>query len=452
MSYENLPSNILGSLMANQLGWDRGGHLLDEEDFSDPENLDIYRTIRGLVAEGITPDAIAVAEHLERQGKLPNGPQYIASLANNAVSAANIEAHCLMLKDATLRRKIVRVAQQALTRDGTGRDQLNQLQSDLASIEAGDLREPVHLKDCTTEWFDILNERSKSKGDVVGRKMGFCDVDNRTGGLRPGDLVVIAGRPAMGKTALAMSAIRTTCEDGETCLMFSLEMDRAPLVDRIIASMSGVPMGLIRTPTKLADLDWPKLTAAAGRAAALPWYLDDQAGLPIQEIQSRARRIQRKHGLGLVVIDYIQLVESCNKHNSRRDHVAEVSRALKKMAKDLHVPVIALSQLNRECEKRNDKRPLMSDLYESGSVEQDADAIGFVYRDEVYNENSERKGICELIWRKMRNGEPGTDFLLFDGPTQQFKQADRRTIPDTPVERARKSFNNPYKKTSQEMF
>lgn len=447
MSYENLESNVLGSLMVGSTAWDRGGHMLRPEDFKDPENRNIFLAIRDLVAEGVTPDTIAVAEILERDKKLPDGPQYLAMLSNHAVSSANIEHHCLMLKDATIRRVIHQTALRMQTLTGSGREQLIQVQAFLSQMEAQDPREPVLLKECANEWLGILSERSEAGGEVVGRKMGFCDVDRRTGGLRPGDLIVIAGRPAMGKTALAMSSIISSCEEGQTCLKFSLEMDRAPLMDRIVANLSGVPMHLIRSPANLADGDWPRITRATARASAMPWYLDDEPSLTIQEIHSRARRIKRKHGLGLVVVDYIQLVETDQRHTSRRDHVAEVSRTLKRMAKDLQVPVIALSQLNRKCEERPDKRPLMSDLYESGSVEQDADAIGFVYRDEIYNENSPRKGICELIWRKMRNGEPGTDYLLFDGPTQQFRQADRNSVPETSAENIKKSFHNPYRKT-----
>ena len=390
-------------------GWNFGGHILAESDFLDQRNRRIFRTIRDLARQGADVDLFMVGDKLGEP---------LVDFAQEFASAKSIRTYADQLKDASLKRELWQAAQDMLTTDGTGREQLLAAQSLLASLHSGVSGEVVPVGERVAAWWQELSDRASGK---AGLKTGFADIDRRLGGLRGGDLIVLAGRPSMGKTALAMN-IAQQC--GAATAFFSLEMQAGQLLDRLAASVSGVSFSHIHDPQQMTDDEWRKVTAASATIKTLPLFVDDTGGLAMEEIHARARSLKAKSGLSLVIVDYLQLVTG-DPHLSREQQVSMISRDGKRMAKDLDVPVILLAQLSRKPEDRESKRPLMSDLRDSGAIEQDADAVGFIYRDEQYNPDSPHKGYAEVIWRKVRQGEPGTDWFVFHGAQQKFLPAVR---------------------------
>lgn len=429
--------SVLGGLLLDNVAWDRIGDVVTEEDFYRADHRTIFQHIAKLIEHNQPADALTVAESLERSGKLAEvgGQAYIGSLALNTPSAANIRRYAEIVRDRSIMRNLAAVgtaiADSAYTPSGKDAHVLiDEAEARVFQIaEAGSKNkqgfvriDPILTE--TVERIDMLYSR-ENKNDVIGLPTGFVDLDRMTSGLHAGEMVVVAGRPSMGKTALAMNiAENAALESKKAVAVFSMEMSGPQLAMRMIGSVGRVDQHQLRTGT-FKEEDWPRLVDAVGKLNDAQLYIDDTAGLNVLEVRSRARRLHRQcGGLALIVVDYLQLMSgtsSGGREENRATEIAEISRSLKGIAKELKLPVIALSQLNRSVDSRQDKRPMMSDLRESGAIEQDADVILFIYRDEVYNADSPRKGIAELIIAKQRNGPVGKVDLTFLGKYTRFE-------------------------------
>jgi replicative DNA helicase len=423
--------SVLGGLMLDTQAWDRIADKVTEQDFYRKEHRLIYRAIAALAENGSPADVVTVSEWLEKNHELANagGLSYLASLANNTPSAANISAYADIVHERALLRNLIhasnRIAHSAFHTEGRGAADI----LDFAEQSIFDIREQgahrrggfVPLKPLLTKAVDRIDELFRSESAITGVSTGFKDLDDMTSGLQPGDLVIVAGRPSMGKTSLAMNLAENAALSSKTPVaIFSMEMPGEQLAMRMMASLGRINAHKVRTG-KLEDDDWPRLTHAIGLLAEAPMFIDDTPALNPLELRTRARRLKREHGLGLIVVDYLQLMQAPETGENRATEISAVTRALKSLAKELNVPVIALSQLNRSLEQRPNKRPVMSDLRESGAIEQDADVIFFIYRDEVYNEDSPDKGTAEIIIGKQRNGPTGKVKLTFLGEYTRFE-------------------------------
>ena len=428
--------SVLGGLLLDNSAWDRVGDVISEIDFYRADHRTIFQHIAQLVEHNKPADALTVAESLERNGKLADvgGQAYIGSLALNTPSAANIRRYAEIVRERSIMRNLAAVgtaiADSAYT--PSGKDALLLIDEAEAKVfqiaESGAKSKQGFVKidpllTETVERIDMLYSR-ENKNDVIGLSTGFVDLDRYTSGLQPGELIIIAGRPSMGKTALAMNMVENAALDSKKAVaVFSMEMSGPQLAMRMIGSVGRVDQHQLRTGT-FKEEDWPRLVDAVGRLNDAQIHIDDTAGLNALDVRSRARRLHRQcGGLSLIVIDYLQLMSgtSGGREENRATEIAEISRGLKGLAKELKVPVIALSQLNRSVDSRQDKRPMMSDLRESGAIEQDADVILFIYRDEVYNQDTPRKGIAEIIIAKQRNGPVGKIDLTFLGRHTRFE-------------------------------
>lgn len=430
--------DILSALLTDSRAWDRHGPELRPEMFGNWAVGELFKSAQAVAAAGRKVDAYTVAH---RAGDDPALQEVLDEAARRAASSATLPSRIELLIDESLKDGLRDAAHRLASLEGTGQEQMSAAQEILAGIGTAGGQAVQSVADSVPDWLSDFDSRSSQQ--AIGIKTGWPDTDRRLGTMRPGDMIVLAGRPGMGKTALALSITNRVIGSGKPALFFSLEMPTNSLMDRLVAMRSGVGLDRIRTPTLLRPGEDSNARSVAKALGTLPLFIDDQPALTIQEIHARANRAKRMHGISLLVIDFLQLVETDTRHQSRRDHVAEVSRRVKRIAKELKVPVILLSQINRKCEERQDKRPLASDLYEAGAIEQDADAIGFIYRDIVYREHSEWGQTSELIWRKVRQGEAGTDYLLFDGPLQRFLPVDRTTIPARKTEKLSGPFAAP---------
>lgn len=430
---------VLGGLMLDSLGFEQVADVLSAEDFYRQDHQLIFGAIAALSDAGETVDAITVAERLEKSGDIGQvgGLAYVASLTTVTPSAANIRAYADIVRERSQLRALLRVGGEiaglATTSDGrTAVELVDEAERKVFEIaESGKRRGSgfQSLRSILPTTIDRLDVLYNSSGDVTGVSTGFTDFDKMTSGLQPGDLVIIAGRPSMGKTSLAINIaenaavgpiIQNKPDDAVPVAVFSMEMPAEQLSFRLISSLGQVNQGKLRNGT-FGEEDWPRINNAVKWMSSAPIYIDDTPALSPTEVRARARRVKREHGLGLIVIDYLQLMQVAGNTENRATEISEISRGLKALAKELSVPVIALSQLNRGVEQRQDKRPVMSDLRESGAIEQDADVIAFIYRDEVYNKETPRKGIAEVIIAKQRNGPTGDVPLVFQGQYTRFQ-------------------------------
>ena len=428
--------SVLGGLLLENIAWDRLGDVITAADFYRGDHRTIFEHIAQLIEHNKPADALTVAESLERSGKLVEvgGQAYIGSLALNTPSAANIRRYAEIVRERAILRNLAAVgtaiADSAYSQ--TGKDAhllIDEAEAKVFQIaEAGSKSKQGFVKidpllTETVERIDMLYSR-ENKNDVIGLATGFVDLDRMTSGLQPGELIVIAGRPSMGKTALAMNLVESAALDSKKAVaVFSMEMSGPQLAMRMIGSVGRVDQHQLRTGT-FKEEDWPRLVDAVGRLNDAQIHIDDTAGLNALEVRSRARRLHRQcGGLSMIVVDYLQLMSgtASGREENRATEIAEISRSLKGLAKELKLPVVALSQLNRSVDSRQDKRPMMSDLRESGAIEQDADVILFIYRDEVYNQDSPKKGIAEIIIAKQRNGPVGKIDLTFFGRYTRFE-------------------------------
>jgi replicative DNA helicase len=423
--------SVLGGLMLEGQAWDRVADKITEADFYRKEHRLIFRAIGALAEESSPADVVTVSEWLDKHQELQNagGLAYLASLANNTPSAANIGAYANIVRERAILRNLIqtatRIAGSAYSPEGqSASDILDFAERSIFDIsEQGAHRRGgfAPLKTLLTKAVDRIDTLFRSESAITGVSTGFKDLDDMTSGLQPGDLVIVAGRPSMGKTSLAMNIAESTAVGSKLPVaIFSMEMPGEQLAMRMMASLGRINAHKVRTG-KLEDDDWPRLTHAIGLLAEAPMFIDDTPALTPLELRTRARRLKREHGLGLIVIDYLQLMQAPESSENRATEISGITRSLKGLAKELNVPVIALSQLNRSLEQRPNKRPVMSDLRESGAIEQDADVIFFIYRDEVYNEDSQDKGTAEIIIGKQRNGPTGKVKLTFLGEYTRFE-------------------------------
>ncbi len=424
--------SVLGALMIKNSTWDDIASLLSGKDFYHKNHQIIFQAIANLAERQVPFDVVTIADTLSRMGKLsPMGSwlAYVGMIANDTPSAANIVAYAKIVRDYSILRQLIdagtKIANLAFApQNRKPQDLLEEAEKHILSIGEQVGRESgfQHIKPLLATAIDKIESRFEQDGHITGIATGFTDFDEKTSGLQPADLIIIAGRPSMGKTAIAMNIAEHIAIKGKKPVaVFSMEMPGEALAMRMMSSLGRIDQLKVRTG-KLEHDEWPRLTSAINILASTGLYIDDTPALTPSELRARARRLAREHGqLGLIVIDYLQLMQSPASGENRVQQISDISRGLKALAKELHVPVIALSQLNRSLEQRPSKRPIMSDLRESGAIEQDADVIAFVYRDEVYNEDSPDKGIAELIIGKQRNGPLGTVRLTFLGQFTRFE-------------------------------
>ncbi|MHB0925629.1 MAG: replicative DNA helicase [Gallionellaceae bacterium] len=427
--------SVLGGLLLEASALDKIADLITDDDFYRHEHRLIYRQIVRLSEMSKPVDVITVAEALEISGELDKvgGLPYLGSLAQNVPSAANIRRYGEIVRERSIMRKLAEVGTDIASSayNPTGRDAaqlLDEAESKVFEIaEAGSkgkqgfIAMPPLLTQ-VVERIETLYARD-NQNDVTGTATGFTDLDRMTSGLQAGDLIIVAGRPSMGKTAFSINIAENVALDSKLPVaIFSMEMGASQLAMRMLGSVGKLNQHDLRTG-RLQDDDWGRLTHALGKLNDAPIHIDESAALSALEVRARARRLHRQHGgLGLIVLDYIQLMSSNagKASENRATEISEISRSLKSLAKELQVPVVALSQLNRSLEQRPNKRPVMSDLRESGAIEQDADLILFIYRDEVYNSDSPDKGKAEIIVGKQRNGPIGKVELAFRGEYTRF--------------------------------
>lgn len=423
--------SLIGSLLLDNLSWDRISDSLLADDFFYTEHRHIFEVITHLNRRQLAVDILTVSEALKQEGLLEKagGEAYLYDLANNTPSVANIESYLSIVKDRAVSRQLIGICQNVVDqvrRPGqTSPDEL----LDLAEREIFGLRDqrlsskgPRLVQDILPATTAKIDELSKHRGAITGLSTGFNDFDKITSGLQAGDLIIIAGRPSMGKTVFGINmAEHAAINMKKPALIFSLEMPEDSIAMRMLSSLGRINQHELRTGA-ISDDDWPRLSSAASLLSDAKLYIDDTPALNPTELRARARRVYRQTNgeLGLIVVDYLQLMTVPGMKDNRVLEIAEISRFLKQIAKELKIPVVALSQLNRGLEQRQDKRPVMSDLRESGAIEQDADLIAFIYRDEVYYPESPDKGIAEIIIAKHRNGSIGKVRLAFMGQYVRF--------------------------------
>jgi replicative DNA helicase len=427
-------SSVLGGLLLDNGAWDRVGDLLSEGDFYRYEHRLIYAAIGQLINASRPADVITVFEQLQSQGKAEEtgGLAYLNALAQYVPSAGNIRRYAEIVRERAILRKLVaasdEIATNAFHPQGRPVAQiLDESEQKIFNIGEEGSRMKRGFQGMDTLVVDLLDrvqEMADNPNDITGVPTGFYDLDRMTAGLQPGDMIVLAARPSMGKTAFAINiAEHVALNEGLPVAVFSMEMGAAQLAVRIVGSIGRIDQGHLRTG-KLTDEEWPRLTEAIEKLRNISLHIDETAGLTASELRANARRLARQCGkLGLIVVDYLQLMSgSAGNDENRATELGEISRGLKMLAKELQCPVIALSQLNRSVETRPDKRPMMSDLRESGAIEQDADIIMFIYRDEYYTKDAcKEPGVAEIIIAKQRNGPTGMVKLAFLKPLTRFE-------------------------------
>lgn len=424
--------SVLGGLMLDNQTWDSVADKISSEDFYRRDHQLIFDTISQLADKQDPFDVITLSERLEANNELHNvgGLAYLGTLVKDTPSAANIVAYANIVRDRSVLRQLIHVGTEISDSafNTEGRETADLLENAERNVfKIAEQRQRGQggfnpIKSLLAKAVDKIETLYEQEGDITGASTGFTDLDEKTSGLQPADLIIVAGRPSMGKTTIAMNmAENVALKSGLPVAVFSMEMPGEALAMRMMSSLGRIDQHKVRTG-KLDDDDWPRLTSAINLLAETQLFIDDTPALTPTEVRSRARRLTREHGqLGLIVLDYLQLMQSPSSGDNRVQQISDISRSLKALAKELNVPVIALSQLNRNLEQRPNKRPVMSDLRESGAIEQDADLIIFVYRDEVYNEDSPDKGIAEIIIGKQRNGPLGTVRLTFLGQYTRFE-------------------------------
>lgn len=424
--------SILGGLMLDDSKWDVVGDMVIEEDFYRQDHRLIFKAISRLVSTGIPLDVVTVAEELEKKNELASagGMAYLGELVEKTPSATNVRAYANIVHERAVLRRLIRVSGEisdsAFNTNGrTTSELLDEAERkvfQIAESKAGNDTGPVSVNPVLTKTLERIDLLFNSKDSITGVTTGFKDLDEMTSGLQPSDLIIVAARPSMGKTAFAMNLVESVLIKAEKpVLVFSMEMPADSILMRMLSSLGQINQTRVRSG-KLEEDDWPRLTTAVSMLKDRPLYIDDTAGLSPSELRSRARRVAReiKQEFGMIMVDYLQLMQIPGMNEGRTAEISEISRSLKALAKELKCPVVALSQLNRSLEQRTDKRPMNSDLRESGAIEQDADLIMFIYRDEYYHEDSTEKGIAEIIIGKQRNGPIGRIKLQFQGQYTRF--------------------------------
>jgi len=423
--------SVLGGLMLDNDAWFDVAELVSATDFYRTPHQLIFDAMTALAAEDQPIDAITVSERLASKGQLEKvgGLAYLGDLAENTPGASNVRAYGRIVREYSTLRQLIgaanRIAEASFAPEGrSSQDILDMAENEVFRIAEGRLKEggPQKLVPLLSAAVERVERLHATRSPITGVATGFDDLDRKTAGLQPSDLIIVAGRPSMGKTAFAMNLVEHAVMEGEgAVLVFSLEMPAEQLVMRILSSLGRIDQTRLRTGEMHED-DWPRFTSAVAQLKDKALYIDDTPAISPNELRTRARRVSRESGgLGLIVVDYLQLMRGSVSAENRTNEISEISRSLKAIAKEMRCPVVALSQLNRSLEQRTDKRPVMADLRESGAIEQDADVILFVYRDEVYHPDTADKGVAEIIIGKQRNGPIGSVRLAFIGNLTKFE-------------------------------
>ena len=422
---------VIGGLLLDNRAWEQIADRISEADFYRNDHRIIFSAIRSLEEKSEPFDAVTLSEWMQAHGQLEDagGLAYLGRLAKETPTAANIVAYADIVRERSVLRQLIAVGTDIAsngykTEGRNSRELLEDAEKRVYEIAEQDMRGRggfQDIKDLLTKTVETIDYLFQSEGNVTGVPTGFDKFDEATTGLHGGELIIVAGRPSMGKTTFAMNIAENAAIGSKVPVaVFSMEMPGEQLAMRMISSLGRIDQHHIRTG-QLTDEDWPRITSAVHMLSEASLFIDDTPAMSPNEVRARARRMKRKHGLGLVVVDYLQLMQVHGGSENRATEISEISRGLKALAKELNVPVIALSQLNRSLEQRPDKRPIMSDLRESGAIEQDADLIVFIYRDEVYNDDSPEKGMAEIIIAKQRNGPIGKSVLTFLGKYTKFE-------------------------------
>jgi replicative DNA helicase len=422
---------VLGGLLLSSRAWDAIADVITDQDFYREDHRLIFRAVADLSDGGKPCDAVTVTEWFESRGQVEqvDGGAYISQLASNTPSAANVRAYAEIVREKSILRQLIDVGAEitsgAFSLEGKSSRELLELaeQKVFAIADQGQRSGStfVSVQTAINEAIERIQELHEHEGEITGIPTGFNDFDKMTAGLQDSDLIIVAGRPAMGKTTFAMNVAEHAAIKSEKAVaVFSMEMAAVQLTMRLFSSLGQIDQTRLRTGN-LDEMDWPKLTTAMTLLHKSKIFIDETPSLSPAELRARSRRLKREHDIGLIVVDYLQLMAVPGSSENRATEISEISRSLKAIAKELHVPVIALSQLNRALEQRPDKRPVMADLRESGAIEQDADLIVFIYRDEVYHKDQEEnKGKAEIIIGKHRNGPTGKVDLAFQGQWLRF--------------------------------
>jgi len=426
---------LLGGLLLVSQQWDNIVELVNETDFYRSEHSLVFATMAKLASENHVIDVITVSERLNAEGKLEEvgGLAYLGDLARNTPGAGNIQAYAQIVRERSTSRQLIAAASEiaAINFSPEGRNGaalLEEAERKIATISEGRVQRggPRGVNDLISLTIDRIDELYANSSAITGLSTGYIDLDNSTSGLQRSDLVIIAGRPSMGKTAFSMNLVEhAVLKQDKPVLVFSMEMPAESLITRMLSSIGRIDQQRLRNG-QLLEEDWPKLTSAVDALKDRPLFIDDTPALSPAEIRARTRKIQREHGdIAMIMLDYMQLMQIPGFREGRTAEVSEISRSLKAIAKEFDCPMVALSQLNRSLEQRPNKRPVMSDLRESGGIEQDADVIAFIYRDEVYHEDTPDKGVAEIIIGKQRNGPIGTVRLAFQREFTRFENLAR---------------------------
>ncbi|GAA5346708.1 replicative DNA helicase [Planifilum fimeticola] len=410
---------VLGAILMDPHALTLVAERLRPDDFYRQGHQRLFQAMLNVAERGEPVDLVTVSEELQKTKQLEEvgGVSYLTELADSVPTSAHADHYARIVEEKAILRRLIRTATQIATSGYTGGDDVAEIIDDaerkILDISQRRIRKAfLPIRDILMDTYERIEQMHENQGELTGIPTGFPDLDRMTSGLQRSDLIILAARPSMGKTAFALNlAQNVALHAGETVAIFNMEMPAIQLVQRMLSAEGNIDAQVFRTGN-LGEEDWEKLTMAIGTLAEVPIFIDDTPGLTVFDIRAKLRRLQAEHGLGLVVIDYLQLIRGRG-GESRQQEISEISRSLKLLARELNVPVIALSQLSRAVEQRQDKRPMLSDLRESGSIEQDADIVAFLYRDDYYDEESERKNIMEVIIGKHRNGPVGKVELLF---------------------------------------
>jgi replicative DNA helicase len=424
--------SVLGSMLLDKEAVAAAAEVLRSEDFYSDAHKEIYEAILDIYDRGTPVDLVTLAEALRQRGTLESvgGGIYISDLSMSVPSTANVRYYIRIVEEKATLRRLIAASGDIMQESYEASEDLDIIIDhaekkifDISQRKNNQAFEPI--KTILLDTYSKIEELTKNKGKIVGVSTGFRDFDMRTSGLNPSDFILIAARPSMGKTSFAINiAQNAAIQSNVPVAVFSLEMSKDQLVQRMLSSEASIELQKIRSGDLTED-DWIKLVHAATPLSQAPIFIDDTPGISVMEVRSKARRLKLEHGLGLIVIDYLQLMSGRGKTESRQQEVSEISRSLKALARELNVPVVTLSQLSRGPEARQDHRPMLSDLRESGAIEQDADIVIFLYRDEYYNPDSEKKNIAEAIIAKQRNGPTGTVELVWLGQFTKFASYER---------------------------
>jgi replicative DNA helicase len=423
---------ILGAVLLDKGALIVVSERISPEDFYRPSHQKIFQTMLGLGEREEPIDLITLTAELQDQRLLEEigGVSYLSDLANAVPTAANVDYYAQIVEEKSLLRRLIRVATQIASTGYTASEDVTELIGDAEKkiLELSTRRSSgafIPIKDILMETYERIEFLYHHKGGITGIPSGYVDLDRMTSGFQKSDLIILAARPSVGKTAFALNVAQNVAiRANETVAIFSLEMSASQLVQRMICAEANIDAHRLRTGM-LEEEDWGKLTMGISALSQAPIYIDDSPGVTVTEIRSKCRRLKAEKGLGMILIDYMQLIQGRGKGENRQQEISEISRTLKMIARELHVPVIALSQLSRAVEQRQDKHPMLSDLRESGSIEQDADIVAFLYRDDYYNPETEKKNIIEILIAKQRNGPTGKVELVFLKNYNKFVNLDR---------------------------